>query len=88
MKIPSTTYQIPNKSQHAAQAPALRVTQIQKSKQRSRLPWHPTALAPAYRILRRGVLQFWPIFWSLDIEIWDLFIIWCLRFGILFHYKA
>jgi len=27
MKIPSTKYQIPNKSQHAAQAPALRVTQ-------------------------------------------------------------
>ena len=32
MKIPSTKNQIPNKSQHAAQAPALRVTKIQNSK--------------------------------------------------------
>jgi hypothetical protein len=42
-KIPSTKYQISNKSQHAAQAPALRVTQIQKSKQRIHLPLYPTA---------------------------------------------
>jgi hypothetical protein len=32
MNIPSTKKQITNKSQHAAQAPALRVTQIQNSK--------------------------------------------------------
>jgi hypothetical protein len=24
--------------------------------------------------------------WSLDIEIWDLFVIWCLEFGILMVY--
>ena len=33
MKIPSTKIQISNKYQHAAQAPALRVTEIQNSKQ-------------------------------------------------------
>jgi len=27
-------------------------------------------------------------FGSLNIEIWDLFVIWCLRFGVLFSYKA
>jgi hypothetical protein len=54
---------------HAAQAPALRVTQIQKPKQRIRLPLHPTASSPAHRTLRRGALQFWPMFWSLNIEI-------------------
>jgi len=32
MKIPSTKNQISNKSQHAAQAPALSVTQIQNPK--------------------------------------------------------
>jgi hypothetical protein len=32
-KIPSIKNQIPNKFQHAAQAPALRVMQIQNSKQ-------------------------------------------------------
>jgi hypothetical protein len=31
-KIPSTKKQISNKHQHAAQAPALRVTEIQNSK--------------------------------------------------------
>ena len=31
-EIPNHKYQIPNKSQHAAQAPALRVTEIQNSK--------------------------------------------------------
>jgi len=36
IKIPSTKKQIPNKCQHAAQAPALRVTQIQNSKQMNR----------------------------------------------------
>jgi len=33
MEIPSTKNQISNKYQHAAQAPALRVTKIQNSKQ-------------------------------------------------------
>jgi hypothetical protein len=70
MKIPSTKYQISNKSQHAAQAPALRVIQIQKSKQKIRLPLPPTASSPAHqKILRRGTLQFWRLFWSLNIEI-------------------
>jgi hypothetical protein len=54
VKIPSTNNQISNKSQHAAQAPALRVTQIQKSKQRMRLLLRPMPSSPAHQILRRG----------------------------------
>jgi hypothetical protein len=33
--------------------------------------------------LRRDVPQQWFMFWSLNIEIWDLFGIWSLRFEIL-----
>ncbi len=33
-EIPNHKYQIPNKSQHAAQAPALRVTEIQNPKRK------------------------------------------------------
>jgi hypothetical protein len=36
MKIPSTKIQISNKSQHAAQALALRVTEIQNTKKLER----------------------------------------------------
>jgi len=45
MKIPSTKNQISNKSQHAAQAPALSVTQIQNPKQMIRLNLCPKALS-------------------------------------------
>ena len=76
----------PNKSRQGG-LKQIPMTQIQKSKHRIRLPLRPTASSSARRILRRGALRFWRMFWSLSIEIWDLFVIWCLRFEILLYYK-
>jgi len=50
--------QVPNKFQHAAQAPALRVTQFQKPKQRVRLPLRPTRIIhdPGYNLTASAIL--------------------------------
>jgi len=64
------------------------MTKIQKFKQKIRLPLLPAASFPAHQILRRGKLQFWRMFWSLNIDICDLFVIWCLRFVILLYCKT
>jgi len=44
--------------------------QIQKSKQRIRLPLRPLASSPPHRILNLGAFQFWRMFGSLNIEIY------------------
>jgi len=70
MKIPSTKNQISNKFQHAAQAPALRVTQIQNPKRKIRQQCYHIALSVhLQRIVQRFSLSRGAAFWSLDIEI-------------------
>jgi len=45
------------------------MTQIQKSKQRIGLTLRAAASSPVHQILGLGALQFWRLFWSLNIEI-------------------
>jgi hypothetical protein len=59
------------------------MTQIQKSKQMIRIMLYPTASSQADLGLQNDAIQLRGMFWTLKIEIWDLFVIWWLRFGIL-----
>jgi len=64
------------------------MTQIQNSKRVIRQHLCQMALSPAGKSLCSGTVQLRWMFWSLDIEIWDLFVIWRLWFGILMFYKT
>ena len=64
------------------------MTQIQNSKQIIPLQSCPAVSSPADLGLRNDAIRLRWMFWSLIIEICDLFVIWCLRFGILMSYKT
>jgi len=66
-EIPSTKYQIPNKYQHAAQAPALRVTQIQNFK--TSPAFVSIGKSQADKFLCSDASPLKRMFWSLGIEI-------------------
>ena len=60
------------------------MTQIQNSKRVIRHYLCQMVLSPADWYLYSDTKNLRWMFWSLDIEIWDLFVIWCLWFGIYF----
>ena len=64
------------------------MTQIQNSKQIIRQPARLTASWLAEQGLRSNAIRRWWMIWLLIIEIWDLFVIWCLEFEILLSYKS
>ena len=44
--------------------------------------------SPAELVLLNDAMQLKGLFWTFSIEIWDLFVFWCLRFGIYFSDKV
>ena len=80
--------QIQNSTRLSRSALSLRPKGSSQVKQRIRLQLCPMASSPVGQGLQNDAIQIRWMFRSLDIEIWDLFVIWCLRFGILLPYKA